>query len=189
LNPLSKKGKKEMEKSKKEIMEKAFKQGEKFEQECTGCAQTCIAGIFDAIGIDNDDVFKAASGLADGLGLSGNGTCGALVGGTMVISYLFGRERKDFKDMYKPMKSYLLAKELHDRYMQQYGTCRCHDVQESLMGRTYNLLDPKELDEAMKNGMMDHCSKVVGTAAKMATGIILEEWEKEKASPGDGSQG
>ena len=171
-----------MGKSKEEIMETAFQQGEKYEQECTGCAQTCIAGIFDAIDIYNEDVFKAASGLADGLGLSGNGACGALVGGSMVIGYLFGRQRKDFKDMYAPMRSYLLVKELHDKYMERYGTCRCYDVQESLMGRTYNLMDEKELEEAMKEGMVQHCSKVVGTVASWATGLILEAWEQEKAS-------
>jgi len=167
-----------MDKSKEEIIERAYELGVRYEQECTGCAQTTIAGVFDAIAIKNDDVFKSASGLADGLGLSGNGTCGALVGGAMVISYLFGRERKDFKDMFKPMKSYLLSKVLHDRFLERYGTCRCYDVQDSLMGRTFNLLDKKEFEEAIEFGMLKHCSKVVGNTAKIATRIILEEWEK-----------
>ncbi len=169
-----------MRKSKQEIVNKAFELAERYEKECTGCAQTTIAGIFDALDITNDDVFKAASGLADGLGLSGDGTCGALVGGAMVISYLFGRERKDFKDMLKPMKSYLLAKKLHDRFVEKYGTCRCYDIQESLMGRTFNLLDGTEFQEAIESDMIKHCSKVVGTAAKLTTEIILEEYEKEK---------
>jgi C_GCAxxG_C_C family probable redox protein len=169
-----------MEKSTEEIANKAFELAEGYEKECTGCAQTTIAGIFDALGIENDDVFKAASGLADGLGLSGDCTCGSLVGGAMVISYLFGREREDFKDMFKPMKSYLLAKKLHDQFVEKYGTCRCYDLQESLMGRTFNLLNRTEFEEAIKFGMIKHCSKVVGTAAKLATGIIMEEWKKEK---------
>jgi len=169
-----------MKKSKEEIANKASELAEGFEKKCTGCAQTTIAGIFEALGIGNDDVFKAASGLADGLGLSGDGTCGALVGGAMVISYLFGRERKDFEDMFKPMTSYLLAKKLHDQFVEKYGTCRCYDLQESLMGRTFNLLDRKEFEEAIEFGMMKYCSKVVGTAAKLATMIILDEWEKEK---------
>ena len=42
------------------------------------------------------------------------------------------------------------------------------------MGRTFNLLDPTQFKAAMAFGMMDHCSKVVGSAAQMATGIILE---------------
>lgn len=48
------------------------------------------------------------------------------------------------------------------------------------MGRTFNLLGRTEFEEAIKFGMIKYCSKVVGTAAKLATKIILEEWEKEK---------
>ena len=161
--------------SKEEILEKAFKLGQKYEKRCTGCAQTAIAAIFDALDIWNDDVFKAASGLADGLGLTGDGACGALVGASMVIGYLFGREKKDFKDPMKPMKSYSLVKKLHDRFVEKYGTCRCYNIQESLCGRTFNLWDPQEMQEAFKSGMVEHCSKLVGATAKLATEIILEE--------------
>lgn len=76
--------------------------------------------------------------------------------------------------MMKPMKSYLLVKALHEEFVKTYGTCRCADLQTSLMGRTFNLLDPTQFKAAMAFGMMDHCSKVVGSAAQMATGIILE---------------
>ena len=169
-----------MDKSQDEIIERAYVLGEKYEKECTGCAQTAIAGIFDAVGIDNNDVFKSASGLADGLGLSGNGTCGALVGGAMVIGYLFGRDRKDFKDMFKPMKSYLLAKKLHDAFLEKYGTCRCVDLQNSFFGRFYNLYDPDEMKAAIAAGMFETCSSVVGEVARMTTEIILEAREREK---------
>ncbi len=158
---------------KENIINKAFELGKKYEKKNTGCAQTAIAAIFDALGIWNEDVFKAGSGLADGLGLTGDGTCGALTGGSMVIGYLFGREHKDFGDMMKPMKSYALAKKLHDMYVKKYGSCRCYDVQESLVGRTYNLWDEQELKEAFSSGMMEHCSTLVGTIAKFATKIIL----------------
>ncbi|MFX1532466.1 MAG: C-GCAxxG-C-C family protein [Promethearchaeota archaeon] len=163
-----------IERSKDKILEKAFELGQKFEKKNTGCAQTSIAAIFQALGIWNDDVFKAGSGLADGLGLTGDGTCGALVGASMVISYLFGREYKDFGDMYKSRPSYRLVKKLHDKYVEKYGSCRCHNVQESLVGRTYNLWDPKDFEAAFESNTIEHCSKVVGTAAKLATEIILD---------------
>ncbi|MFX1477464.1 MAG: C-GCAxxG-C-C family protein [Promethearchaeota archaeon] len=162
------------EQSKEKILAKAFELGQKFEKRNTGCAQTAIAAIFQALEIWNDDIFKAASGLADGLGLTGDGSCGALTGASMVIGFLFGREYKDFSDMYKPMKSYMLVKKLHDKYVEEYGSCRCHDVQESLVGRAFNLWDPKELKEATEAGMMKHCSKLVGNVAKLATEIILD---------------
>jgi C_GCAxxG_C_C family probable redox protein len=163
-----------MEKSKEEILETAYKLGKQYEKKCTGCAQTTIAAIFEALGIWNDNVFKAASGLADGLGLTGDGSCGALVGASMVIGFLFGREKKDFQNMGKPMKSYGLVKKLHSKYVEKYGSCRCYDVQTHLLGRTYNLWEPNELKEAFESGMMELCSDLVGTIARDATAIILE---------------
>ena len=164
-----------MDLSNEELLDKAFKLGQKYEKKCTGCAQTVVAAIFDTLDIWDESVFKASSGLADGLGLTGDGACGALVGASMVLSYLFGRDRAHFSDIMAPMKSYSLVKKLHDLYVEQYGTCRCYDVQKKLMGRTYNLWDQKEMQEAFQSGMLEHCSKVVGTTAKLAIELILNE--------------
>jgi len=169
-----------LSKTDQELCSMAYELGEKYELECTGCAQSAVAAVFDALGRGSDEVFKAASGLADGIGLTGNGTCGALVGGTLAISWFSGRERKDFQDMMAAMPSYLLAKKLHDQFAEKYGCIRCHDLQEKVAGRTYNLLDPKELEEAMRDGAMRHCAKVVGTAASQAVAIILAA-QKQKA--------
>jgi C_GCAxxG_C_C family probable redox protein len=158
---------------KEEILEKAYRLGKVYEKKCTGCAQTAIAAIFEALGIWNEDVFKAASGLADGLGLTGDGSCGALVGGSMVIGYLYGRGKDEFEDMNRPMKSYAMVKKLHDKYVKKYGTCRCHDVQTKLVGRSFNLWDADELKQAFKSGMMEHCSDLVGNIARLTTKIIL----------------
>ncbi len=170
-----------MDEIKEEIIERAFQLSKEYEKTCTGCAQSVVAGLLDAFGMQNDGVFKAASGLADGIGLTGDGSCGALTGCSMVMGLIFGRERKDHKDMMKPMKSYMLCKELHADFVKQYGSCRCYDIQTKLMGRTFNLLDPKDFQEAMKAGMMEHCSEVVGRAARNAAGIILREQEKGHA--------
>jgi C_GCAxxG_C_C family probable redox protein len=163
-----------MEMSRDEILSKAYELGQKYEKKCTGCAQTAVAAIFESLNIWNEDVFRAASGLADGLGLTGDGSCGALVGASMVIGYLYGRGKEDFSDMYKPMKSYGLVKKLHDEYIEKFDSCRCYDVQEKLMGRTYNMWDPDELKQAFKSGMVNHCSDLVGKVARMATEIILD---------------
>jgi hypothetical protein len=48
------------------------------------------------------------------------------------------------------------------------------------MGRTFNLYDPSELEKAIEAEMFAHCSKVAGTAARLATELILEEMERQK---------
>ena len=164
-----------MEKNAEGIAEKAGRLAAEYESTCTGCAQSAVAGLLDAFEIDADDVFKAASGLADGIGLTGDGSCGSLTGCAMVIGLIFGREREDHRDMMKPMQSYLLCKELHEGIIREYGSCRCHDIQQKIMGRTYNLLDPKELEEAMKGGMLEHCAGVVGRTTRRAAELILKE--------------
>ncbi len=80
-----------MGKTKDEILDAAFKAAKQYELKSGGCPQCTLAGIFDSLEIENDAVFKAATGLADGIGLTGNGHCGALSGGVLAISYFFGR--------------------------------------------------------------------------------------------------
>jgi C_GCAxxG_C_C family probable redox protein len=158
-----------------EIAEKAETLATEYEKTCTGCAQSVVAGLLDALEIESPDVFKAASGLADGIGLTGDGSCGALTGSAMVIGLVLGRERKDHRDMLKPMQSYLLCKELHDEFVREYGSCRCHDIQRRITGRTYDLLDPKQLEEAMKEGMLEHCAGVCGRAARRTVELLARE--------------
>ena len=169
-----------MEKSMNEKLDMAFENAKKYEMRSGGCPQCTIAGVFDALEIENDDVFKAGTGLADGVGLTGNGHCGALSGGVMAIGYMFGRDKKDFGDMRKLLKANILSKKLHDQFVEKYGTARCKDIQTSMVGRFYNLYDPSELQEAVKAGMMEKCSTLVGEVARMTTRIILEEQERKK---------
>ena len=155
--------------------ERAGELAAEYERTCTGCAQSAVAGLLDALEIDSEDVFKAASGLADGIGLTGDGSCGALTGCAMVIGLAVGRERKDHRDMMKPMQSYLLCKELHHGFVQEYGSCRCHDIQRKTMGRTFDLLDPKQFEEAVRQGMLEHCAGVCGAAARETVELLSRE--------------
>lgn len=175
------------EKDKADTAEEAQRLASEYERKCTGCAQSVVAGLIDALGVEDagEGVFRAASGLADGIGLTGDGSCGALTGACMVIGLLFGRERKDHADMMKPMRSYLMCKELHGYFIERYGSCRCYDIQEKLMGRTYDMYDPKDIQEAFRSGMIEHCSSVVGGAARKAAEIILRERAKEERGEED----
>lgn len=162
-----------------EILNSAFESAKQHELKSGGCPQCTLSGIFEALGIENDDVFRAATGLADGVGLTGDGHCGALSGGTMAISYLFGRKKEDFGNMMKQLRACMLSKKLHDQFIEKYCTCRCADIQTNLVGRFFNLYEPAEMEAALKAGMPDKCSTLVGEVARMATKIILEERERE----------
>ena len=161
------------------ITELAFSKAKNYEIRNGGCSQCTLLGVFDAFGVVNDDILKAATGLADGVGLTGDGHCGALSGGVLAIGYFFGRDKDEFSDTMKLIKGNLLSKKLHDRFIEKYGTCRCIDLQKSFFGRFYNLYDPEEMQAAVKTGLPDTCSILVGEVAKMTTEIILETQAKE----------
>ena len=164
-----------MKEKRQEMLERAFECGKNYETKNGGCPQCTLAAIFDVLGIENDEVFRAATALADGIGLTGDGHCGALSGGTLAIGYLYGREKKDFGDIMKLVEANLMGKELRDRFVEKYGTVRCYDLQHKFFGRFYNLYDPAELEAAFKEGMLDTCSTVVGEVARMTVDIILEK--------------
>jgi C_GCAxxG_C_C family probable redox protein len=164
-----------MKETRQEALDKAFERGKNYEMKNGGCPQCTLAAIFDVLGVENDAVFKSATALADGVGLTGDGHCGALSGGTLAIGYLYGREKKDFTDMIKLVEANLMAKELRDRFVKKFGSVRCYDLQNKFFGRFYNLYDPAELKAAFKGGMLDTCSTVVGEVARMTIDIILEK--------------
>jgi len=167
-----------MKQAKDEILNAAFEKAKQYELRSGGCGQCTLAGIFDALSVEDKGVFKAATGLADGVGLTGNGHCGALSGGAMAISYFFGRAREEFGDMMKQLHACVLSKKLHDQFLEKYGTCRCANIQEKTIGRFYNLYDPEEMKAALKAGVPEKCSTLVGETARMATKIILDEQER-----------
>jgi len=45
------------------------------------CAQSVLVAVQNIFGVADDNVFKSASGLAGGIGISIIGTCGAVIGG------------------------------------------------------------------------------------------------------------
>ncbi len=165
---------KDLQKIKESDIKRVEALGKEYEKTCTGCAQSTVAALLEILEINNEDVFKASSGMADGIGLSSDGSCGALTGGAMVMGLLFGRDASNFKDPLAAIKSYDLAKELHEYFISEYGTCRCADIQKRLMGRSFDLRNPDDMNSAFEQGMSDHCSGVVGKAAGKALEIIAK---------------
>jgi len=168
------------------LVRKAYDLGFQYEREYHGCCQCTIAAVQDALGLRNDYVFKAGSGLAVGMGCLGNAPCGGYTGGAMVLSCFFGRVRERFDDDIENRRSsYRLVRSLHDRYIETYGSFICNDVQEKIFGRHFNLLDEQEramFEEA--GGHRDKCTGVVASASAWTCELVLKEIEDRKMDLG-----
>jgi C_GCAxxG_C_C family probable redox protein len=160
-----------------ELAAKAYTLGKEYEKTYRGCGQCVIAALQDALRIRNDDIFKSATGLAGGTGLTGDSGCGAYIGAILVLSSLLGRERNNFSDPEGiRFKTHQLTRKFRERFIQEYGSVVCRDIQNKILGRYYYLPDPQEYEKFHNAGAHDvHCPEVVGKAAKWMTEILLEE--------------
>ncbi len=165
---------------KEELIQKAYELGFQYEKKYRGCAQCTIAAVFDALGIKNDEVFKAASGFSAGGGMMCDGICGGYSGGIMVMSLIFGR-RRDFFDGDKDDKycSFAMAQLLHDKFISKYNTVICENIHKDIFGKIFNLLDTEGKEDFEKCGAHStKCNGVVAEASSWIAEILLNEIDK-----------
>lgn len=168
----------------KDFLDRVYETAFRYEKGNRGCAQSVLAALQDHFDMMDDAVFRAASGLSGGVGLTTHGTCGALSGGVMAIGMMFGRERRNFNDPEKTrMVAYRLGKQLCDKFENEYRSVICGRIQESYLGKNYDLwssVDYADFDKVAYHE--EKCPHLVGTAAVWAAEIILDELERVRTA-------
>lgn len=159
-----------------DAMDRAYEAGKRNEAEYHGCAQCVLAALQDTFDERDDAVFRAATGLSGGGGLSGDGSCGAYTGATLFLGQLQGRERDDFTDeagvRYETSR---MVGDLRSRFVERYGSVVCGDIQTSVIGRSFDLTDVDDVACFKEAGAhLVHCPEVVGMAARWTAEIAIE---------------
>ena len=159
---------------------KAYELGFTYEKEYGGCAQCVFAALQDVLDLRNDvtdGIFKSATALAGGAGLEGDGHCGAYSGALLMMGHIIGRERDNFADPERiRAKTNVLARKLHEKFIENYGSVTCHLIHRKILGRPYYLPDRDEYRKFEEAGAHeDKCTGVVGETARWAARILAEE--------------
>ena len=103
---------------KKEILlEKVYQLAFEYEQEHHYCSQCTVAALQKVFQIKSKELFSSSFALGGGLANTSEGTCGALAGGAMIMSYFYGRRRVEFFKDIPNKKANYLTKELYDRFI------------------------------------------------------------------------
>jgi hypothetical protein len=170
--------------SRQELLDKAYELGCNYEINSQSCSQSVAAALHELLNID-DVVVKVASSSCGGQAIQVVGTCGGLIGGTMVLDYFFGRPVKNtsyqefIRDNMKPLMGGLeTARLLYDKYIEEYGTIICPHIQVQLFGRSYYLADREELkkfNEAGAHSDPTKCGRITGNAARWVMEILLDK--------------
>lgn len=165
------------------ILKKAYDLGFEFERRYHGCAQCVIGAVYQIFPqMRSEDIFRAANAQAGGMGLTSTGQCGAAVGAGMIISQMYGRSLGEIADPAKKrFVAYRLGKEFAARFRLQTGSLICGEIQETKMGRSFDLLDPEDWEAFESAGGHDrHCPDVVGTATKIVVQLLFEQMQREE---------
>ncbi len=154
--------------------DKAYELGHYYEKTYHGCSQCAIAALQDVFDIRNDDIFKSSTALAGGSALSTEGSCGAYIGALTVLGLLVGRERDDFSDAAGVrFTTHKLAGELRKKFIDEYGSIICRNIQTKVLGRPYYLADKDEYEKFHNAGAHEiYCPDVVGKACRWMAEII-----------------
>jgi len=159
------------------LLENIYKRAYENEAKYGACPQAVLAALQEYFYDIDDRVIQAVHSFAGGGGLCGDGTCGALVGGMAAISSQFGRKRSEFgKKTSSRLRNFSATKELHDKFVEAFGGVTCREVQEQVLGRSFNMWDKKEYQKFEEaGGHEDKCTNVSGKTARWAAEILLEK--------------
>lgn len=170
--------------SREELLQKVYALGAAYEKNSYSCSQCTVAAQYRVLDIP-DALVKAACSNAGGTALQLVGTCGGLVGGIMVLDYFFGRPFEHMSDkevIQDPNINDLfvaqpVAKSLANKYIEEYGTITCANIQLQLFGRVFCLEDRDEFrkfEEAGGHSNPEKCPRIVGNAARWTMEILLD---------------
>jgi len=159
---------------KKKLIKKIGQDAYDYETLYHGCSQSTLAALQKHLDLEDPAVFKSTSGLAGGVGRTGEGTCGALTAGVTAISLIYGRDKLEPAiDSAGYVEAMRRSGILCDKFEEQFGSLKCHDIQRKVSGRAWNLRDDKERMEFIE-AMTAACSEVCQKAAQLAAEVILE---------------
>ena len=168
----------------KQLLEKAHELGVAYEKYSGSCSQCTVAALREMLGLE-DIIVKVASSSCGGQAGFSAGACGGVIGGTIVLDYFLGRpadlvssEQMNPEGMGALARGIETAQMLGKRFMQEYGSILCPQIQSKIFGRSFNLQDPvdwKAFEEAGGHSDPSKCMDIVGNAVRWTLEILMEK--------------
>ena len=163
----------------REVLDETYRRGYDYCMRM-GCAPGVFAAVMETLGYKDDpvvnDIWTATVGLVGGTGNMAIGTCGAMAGAAMAISYSFGFTKEDLlQGPEKMMNVASVVADVGKKMQEKYGHIQCQEVQFHLMGKSYRFTNPKAMQEFMKLSLSSPvCQELNGDLARWTVEKILE---------------
>ena len=138
-----------------------------------------ILALQDVFDVRDDNIFKAASGLAGGIGQM-HDTCGALLGASMMLSLKYGRSREEIDDAEKLKSSYLPVAKLYKWFEKEFSSATCREIRTKMAGVYYDTKIPWQADLAKEAGLPEKCAELTAKTAAKTAEMLWDATEEEK---------
>jgi C_GCAxxG_C_C family probable redox protein len=159
---------------KEEILNRVQRRAEEYCYLTRSCAKGSCLALLEEFGLGNMENIRALSSFP-GIAMTG-GICGPVSGGLTALGLYFSD--KDPAEYENP-SHYIAARKFIQRFEKTMGSLLCPDIQESLLGRSY---DPfaglEEMDAFNTSGAREKCPAAPGMGARIAAEIIIESMER-----------
>jgi C_GCAxxG_C_C family probable redox protein len=128
--------------------------------------------VQDTLGTKDDAVFKAASGLGGGIG-GMRDTCGALIGGAMLLGFRYGRSREEIEKIEKARRAATLVKEYYQWFEKEFCSTNCKVIRTRFgNGVYYDTSIPEQDELACKSRVPEKCADLTGKVASKIVEMI-----------------
>lgn len=135
-----------------------------------GCSQAIVAAFQEILDLKDLLALRAASSFAGGIARQG-ATCGALIGGAMIINMKYGRDNLEDYDTFQ--RGFEPVVRLCSMFREEFGSLDCRDITH------VDMLNPEEMKSFYSSGRHDReCAIVVGKTARMVASVLFDVEQK-----------
>ncbi len=171
------------ESSRLELLNRVEEKASQYMHRYGGCGQCSLRALQEELNLPGGPAVLKAAGFSNmGIALTQN-ICGALLGGIMAMGLACGRA--DFSDTIYPEpmvvdeiyglpRSLLLIREYYQKFIQEFGSTSCRDLQIRIFGRNFETLVMEEEEKFHLAGGHFACVGLVGKSARLAAETILQ---------------
>jgi C_GCAxxG_C_C family probable redox protein len=132
------------------------------------CAESVLKTVSDEAGVISPLIPRIATGFCGGIART-RGMCGAVAGGVMALSILYGRDNTEqsYATVYEKVQQFLRD------FEEEYKSINCFDL-------TGCDLSKEEGRQAFaEKGMIEECRQFTGRAASMVAELFNDEEDKD----------
>ena len=143
------------------------------------CSQAVLLGVQQIYPEIYESTITAAHAFGSGGADFGEGACGALVGGMLAISSIFGRTPKLMGSSDFAFNTEL-SRQLIEKFTHNFSAHTCQDFQKIIHGKTFDLWQADQAKICKDVNFKNNCKNLVQKITEWTVEIIQDNYDKYK---------